>query len=91
MTKRRRCSQFDASGDVAQPMAEWSTVESQDDEESDMIMDVIPIQEHPRTKVQLGLPSDPSTSQVGSHASVKKSLSYFHLFLSYPQNKRNKM
>jgi len=24
-------------------------------------------------------------------ASVKKNLSYFHLFLSYPQNKRNKM
>jgi len=23
--------------------------------------------------------------------SVKKNLSYFHLFLSYPQNKRNKM
>src|SRR6266850_1548973 len=24
-------------------------------------------------------------------SSVKKNLSYFHLFLSYPQNKRNKM
>jgi len=46
------------------------TAESQDDEseeESDMGMDVVPIQEHPRTEVQLGLPSDPSTSQVRSH------------------------
>jgi len=46
------------------------TAESQDDEseeESDMGMDVVPIQEHPCTEVRLGLPSDPFTSQVGSH------------------------
>ena len=32
-----------------------------------------------------------STSICSAYTSVKKNLSYFHLFLSYPQNKRNKM
>jgi hypothetical protein len=66
MTKRRRRDQF--GGDIAQSTAEWRTAETQDDEESDMRMDIVPIQEHPRTEDQLGLPSDPSTSHVGSHA-----------------------
>jgi hypothetical protein len=53
-------------------MAEWRTAETQDDEESDMRMDIVPIQEHPRTEDQMGLPSDPSISHVGSHAKTVK-------------------
>jgi len=74
MTKRRS-----QSGDCDVTHArKQKTVESQDDqgeEESDMGMDVVPIQGHPRTEIQLGLglPSDPSTSQVGSHDEISVS------------------
>lgn len=68
MTNKRRL-QF--GSDVAQARVKQRTAISRDDEgeeESNMGMDV-PIREHPRTEVQLGLPCNPSTtsSQVESH------------------------
>jgi len=65
MTKRRSQS---GDGDLTHARKQ-KTAESQDDQ-GDMGMDVVPIQEHPRTEIQLGLHSDPSTSQVGSHDEI---------------------